>query len=257
MPGEPSNQQQDQQGQPFISHLVELRTRILHGLLCVLSVFLVLTFFAGDIYSLIAKPLLIRLGPENSMIATQVASTFITPIKLVFYLSVFIAMPYLLYQVWAFIAPGLYKNERRFALPLLVISIILFYTGMVFAFFVIFPIVFGFFTSIAPEGVTMMTDISNYLDFIMKLFLAFGLAFEVPVVTIMLTYTGLVSVKTLKHYRPYIIVGAFTIGMLLTPPDVLSQLLLALPMWFLFELGLLLSNFISSREGAKTAAGKQ
>ena len=247
MSGETSNSQQDQQGQPFISHLLELRTRILHGLLCVLSVFLVLTFFAGDLYSLIAKPLLIRLGPDNSMIATQVASTFITPIKLVFYLSVFISMPYLLYQAWAFIAPGLYKNERRFALPLLVISVILFYTGIAFAFFVIFPIVFGFFTSIAPEGVKMMTDISNYLDFIMKLFLAFGLAFEVPVITVLLTYTGLVPVKTLKHYRPYIIVGAFTIGMLLTPPDVLSQTLLALPMWLLFELGLWLSNFLPAR----------
>lgn len=257
MSDESSNQPQDQQGQTFISHLVELRTRVLHGLLCVLSIFLVLTFFAGDLYSLIASPLLVRLDPDSSMIATQVASTFITPIKLVFYLAVFVAMPYLLYQVWAFIAPGLYKNERRFALPLLIVSVALFYMGLAFAFFVIFPIVFGFFTTIAPEGVTMMTDISHYLDFIMKLFLAFGLAFEVPVVTIMLTYSGLVSVTTLKHYRPYIIVGAFTVGMLLTPPDVLSQFLLAVPMWLLFELGLLLSNFISTPEDPESATDQQ
>ena len=245
MSDESSNKQQEQ---PFISHLLELRTRILHSMFCILCIFLVLTFFAGDIYSLVAKPLLMRLGPDNGMIATQVASTFIVPVKLVFYLAIFIAMPYLLYQAWAFIAPGLYKNERKFALPLLVISVILFYAGILFAFFVIFPIVFRFFTSVAPEGVRVMTDISNYLDFIMKMFLAFGLAFQVPVITIMLTYTGMVTVKTLRHYRPYIIVGAFTIGMLLTPPDVLSQLLLALPMWFLFELGLWLSNFATVRE---------
>jgi sec-independent protein translocase protein TatC len=223
----------------------------MRSLLCVMSVFLVLTFFAGDLYSLVARPLLIRLGPESSMIATQVASTFIAPIKLAFYLSVFVAMPYLLYQAWAFIAPGLYKSERRFVLPLLIVSIILFYAGIAFAFFVIFPIIFGFFTTISPEGVTMMTDISQYLDFVMKLFLAFGLAFEVPVVTIMLTYSGMVSVKTLKQYRPYIIIGAFVIGMLLTPPDVLSQLLLAVPMWLLFELGLLLSNFYAPGEASE------
>ena len=235
------NQSHPNKEQPFISHLIELRTRLLHGLLCVLLVFIVLTFFAGDLYTLAAKPLLDHLTPGSSMIATEVAATFIAPIKLALYLAIFISMPYLLYQCWAFVAPGLYLNERRFALPLLFTSIVLFYAGTAFAFYVIFPLMFGFFISIAPEGVTVMTDISRYLDFIMKIFFAFGLAFEVPIVTILLTYSGITTVETLKQNRPYIIVGAFVVGMLLTPPDVMSQILLALPIWFLFELGLLLS----------------
>lgn len=233
---------------PLIAHLAELRSRLLRVLLCVLAVFLVLTFFANDMYGVLARPLLAKLAPGSSMIATEVASPFIAPLKLAFYLSLFVAMPYILYQVWAFVAPGLYENERRFALPLLFISILLFYAGMAFAFFVIFPIVFGFFISVAPEGIQVMTDISHYLDFIMKMFMAFGLAFEVPVVTLLLTYSGITTVESLRKNRPYIIVGAFVFGMILTPPDILSQLLLALPVWLLFELGLLLSAFYDRKK---------
>lgn len=189
------------------------------------------------------------------MIATEVASTFIAPLKLSFYLAIFLSMPYILYQFWNFISPGLYENERRFVLPLLFTSIILFYAGMAFAFFIIFPLMFGFFISIAPDGVTVMTDISRYLDFIMKIFFAFGLAFEVPVITIFLTRSGITTVESLKQNRPYIIVGAFVAGMLLTPPDVMSQFLLALPIWLLFELGLFMANRFSSEDlhtGKKT-----
>lgn len=233
---------------PLIAHLAELRSRLLQSLLCVLVIFLVLSFFANDMYGLLARPLLAKLAPGSSMIATEVASPFIAPIKLAFYLSVFIAMPYLLYQCWAFVAPGLYENERRFALPLLFISIVLFYAGLAFAFFIIFPVVFGFFIAVAPEGITVMTDISHYLDFIMKMFMAFGLAFEVPVATLLLTYSGITTVGSLRKNRPYIIVGAFVFGMVLTPPDILSQLLLALPVWILFELGLLLSVVYGQRK---------
>lgn len=237
----PSPSTPDQE-QPLIAHLIELRTRLLRSIACLLLVFVALSFFTADLYHLVATPLLDRLAPGNSMIATEVAATFIAPLKLAFYLALFVTMPYTLYQAWAFIAPGLYSNERRFALPLLITSIVLFYAGMAFAFYVIFPLVFGFFIAIAPEGVTVMTDISRYLDFIMKIFFAFGLAFEVPIVTILLTATGMVSVEALRKNRPYIIVGSFVIGMLLTPPDVVSQILLALPIWLLFELGLWLSG---------------
>lgn len=244
-----SNQSQPNQEQTLISHLVELRTRLLHITGCVLLIFVGLSFFASDLYSLIAKPLINHLAPGSSMIATEVSSTFITPLKLSFYIAFFISIPYILYQVWSFISPGLYENERRFILPLLFTSIVLFYSGMAFAFFIIFPLMFGFFISIAPEGVTVMTDISRYLDFIMKIFFAFGLAFEVPVITIFLTRSGITTVEALKRNRPYIIVGAFVVGMLLTPPDVVSQFLLALPIWCLFELGLFMANKFSKSEG--------
>lgn len=233
---------------PLIAHLAELRSRLLRSLLCVLVIFLGLTFFANDLYGVMAKPLVNELSPAASMIATEVASPFITPIKLAFYLSVFIAMPYILYQLWAFVAPGLYENERRFAMPLLFTSIILFYAGIAFAYYIIFPIVFGFFIAVAPEGITVMTDISHYLDFIMKLFMAFGLAFEVPVITLLLTWSGIASVESLRKNRPYVIVGAFVIGMVLTPPDMLSQLLLAVPVWLLFELGLILSTMYKRKD---------
>lgn len=227
--------------QTLVSHLIELRTCLLKALACVLFLFVVLSFFASELYSLVAKPLLEHLTAGNSMIATEVASTFIAPIKLAFFLALFVSMPYILYQAWSFIAPGLYQNERKFALPLLISSILLFYAGMAFAFFVILPILFGFFTSIAPEGVVVMTDISRYLDFILKIFFAFGLAFEVPILTFLLIWSGITTADNLRNKRPYIIVAAFVIGMLLTPPDVLSQLLLAFPVWFLFELGLWLA----------------
>jgi sec-independent protein translocase protein TatC len=228
--------------QTLVSHLIELRSRMLKALTCILLIFIVLSLFAGDIYSLVAKPLFQQLAPGSGMIATEVASTFIAPIKLAFFLSLFISMPYILYQAWSFVAPGLYQDERHFAISLLISSIFLFYAGTAFAFFVILPVLFGFFTAIAPEGVIVMTDISRYLDFILKIFFAFGLAFEVPVLTILLIWSGITTVAALKLKRPYIIVAAFVIGMLLTPPDVMSQLLLALPVWFLFEFGLWLAT---------------
>lgn len=226
----------------FVSHLIELRARLIRAILFVLFVFMSLIYFANDIYSILATPLFRHLPAESNMIATEVASPFIAPFKLTVFTAIFVSMPYLIYQVWAFVAPGLYKNEKRFVIPLLLSSILLFYAGIVFAYFIVLPILFGFFTAVAPEGVTVMTDISHYLDFVLKIFFAFGLAFEVPVATMLVVWAGLTSVESLKKNRPYIIVFAFVIGMLLTPPDVLSQILLAVPVWGLFELGLLLST---------------
>ncbi|MEX2353397.1 MAG: twin-arginine translocase subunit TatC, partial [Gammaproteobacteria bacterium] len=231
-----------EQEQPLIAHLAELRTRLVHGLVCVLLVFVVLSPFYAELYSLIATPLINKLPAGTNMIATEVASPFLVPFKLTAFLAVFISMPYLLYQLWAFVAPGLYRNEIRFAVPLLLTSIILFYTGAAFAFFVVFPLVFAFFTSVAPEGVTVMTDIGHYLSFVLKMFFAFGLAFEVPVATFLLVSTGIADYDSLRKKRPYIIVGAFVIAMLLTPPDVISQFLLAIPVLILFEAGLYLSK---------------
>jgi sec-independent protein translocase protein TatC len=227
--------------QTFISHLIELRTRLMRCLFFILIIFLGLFYFANDIYSYLAAPLFKHLSPESSMIATEVASPFLAPFKLTLFTAVFISMPYLIYQAWSFIAPGLYKNEQRFVMPLLFSSITLFYVGIAFAYFVVLPLLFSFFTAVAPEGVTVMTDISRYLDFVLKIFFAFGLAFEVPIATMLLVWTGFTSVESLKKNRPYFIVGAFCVGMLLTPPDIISQILLALPIWCLFELGLFLS----------------
>jgi len=230
------------QGQPLVEHLIELRTRLLHAIFSVLLIFLPLFYFANDIYAYISEPLRAYLPEGTNMIATEVASPFLTPFKLTLVLSIFLAMPYILHQVWSFIAPGLYSSEKRIAAPLLVSSIVLFYAGIAFAFYVVFPLVFGFFTSVAPDGVTVMTDINRYLDFVLKLFFAFGLAFEIPIATVLLIWTGATTTKSLGSKRPYVIVGCFVVGMLLTPPDVISQILLALPMWLLFELGLLLSK---------------
>ncbi|MEW6646769.1 MAG: twin-arginine translocase subunit TatC [Pseudomonadota bacterium] len=229
--------------QPFISHLIELRDRILRAVLVVLAIFLGLFYFANDIYALLAEPLLSHLPEGGSMIATEVASPFLTPLKLTLVASIFIAIPYLLYQMWAFIAPGLYVHERRMIVPLLLSSTLLFYAGMAFAYFVVFPLVFGFFTSAAPEGVAVMTDINKYLDFVLTLFFAFGVAFEVPIATILLVWMGVVTPEGLVAKRPYIIVGAFVVGMLLTPPDVFSQTLLAVPMWILFEIGVFFARY--------------
>jgi sec-independent protein translocase protein TatC len=243
---------------PFLEHLIELRDRLLRIVLAVTLVFLGVFPFANDLYSLLAKPLLRHLPEGGSMIATEVASPFLTPFKLALVCSVFAAMPVALYQIWAFVAPGLYRSERRLALPLLVLSVALFYLGMVFAYYAVFPLVFGFFTSVAPEGVQVMTDISKYLDFVLKLFFAFGMAFQVPIATIVLVSAGITTPEALAHKRPYIIVAAFVVGMLLTPPDVISQVLLALPMWVLFELGILLSKLVlkarTQREEALAAA---
>jgi sec-independent protein translocase protein TatC len=230
--------------QPFISHLVELRDRLMRMVLAVLVIFLGLFPFGNDIYVFIAEPLMKVLPDGTSMIATQVASPFLTPFKLALVTAVFIAMPYLLHQFWAFIAPGLYQHEKRLAVPLLASSVLLFYLGAAFAYAVVFPLVFAFLTSVAPEGVAVMTDITHYLDFVLTLFFAFGLAFEVPIATIVLVMAGATTPEKLATKRPYVIVGAFVIGMLLTPPDIISQTLLALPMWVLFEVGLVFSRMV-------------
>lgn len=240
--------------QPLISHLAEIRTRLIHSLMSIFFVFILLSPFYAQIYSSIATPLINKLPEGTNMIATEVASPFFVPFKLTGFLAVFICMPYLLYQLWAFVSPGLYKTEKRFAVPLLVSSILLFYAGIAFAFYIVFPLVFGFFTSVAPSGVTVMTDISHYLNFILKMFFAFGMAFEVPVATILLVSTGIVEYESLKNKRPYIIVGAFVLGMFLTPPDIISQFLLALPMWILFEAGLYMSKRFVPKEEAEWPA---
>jgi sec-independent protein translocase protein TatC len=240
---------EDDTEQPLIAHLVELRQRLLRSLLCVLLVFLVLAAFANDLYHLVARPLLAQLPPGSGMIATGVAAPFLVPFKLAIYVALLISVPYLLYQLWAFVAPGLYRDERRFVFPLLASSSLLFYAGVAFAYFAAFPLLFGFFTAAAPEGVTVMTDIGEYLGFALKMFLAFGVAFEVPIATVLLIRTGLVPAATLRRLRPYIIVGAFIVGALLTPPDVLSQCLLSIPIWLLFELGLVLGRFVEPATG--------
>ena len=228
----------------LLSHLFELRDRVVRMLIAVLVIFLSLFYWANEIYSYLAAPLTRHLPEGSTMIAIDVASPFLTPFKLVLMLSVFLAMPVILYQFWGFVAPGLYKNEKRIAGPLLVSSILLFYAGMAFAYYVVFPLVFGFFTSIGPEMVSISTDIGRYLDFVLALFFGFGLAFEVPIATIILVAIGFTTPDKLAQKRPYIIVGAFIFGMLLTPPDVISQVLLAIPIWVLFEAGVVASRII-------------
>ena len=230
--------------QSLLSHLVELRDRLLRAVLAVLIITVCLLPFSNDLYHFLAEPLLQHLPESSTMIATEVASPFLIPFKLTLSIAILLAVPILLYQLWAFIAPGLYANERKLAFPLLFVSTILFFLGMIFAYFVVFPLLFEFFTQAPPEGVAIMTDISSYLDFVLKLFFAFGLAFEVPVATLLLIWTGLSTIESLSEKRPYIIVGAFVIGMLLTPPDIISQTLLALPVWLLFELGLISARFL-------------
>jgi len=209
--------------------------------------------FSNTLFSMLSGPLLAHMPEDGSMIAIEVASPFLIPFKLTLFLAVFIAIPYVLYQLWSFVAPGLYRHERRLVVPLLVSSTLLFYAGAAFAYFVVFPLVFAFFTAAAPEGVSVMTDISRYLDFVLTLFFAFGAAFEVPVVTVLVVMTGMTTQKALREKRPYVIVGAFILGMLLTPPDVISQTLLAVPVWLLFELGLYFSGwFVRTRENAQS-----
>lgn len=233
--------------QPFISHLIELRDRLIRMVLAIVVVFLALFPFANQLYTTVAAPIMAILPEGVTMIATQVASPFLTPFKLALVVAVFAVMPYLLYQFWAFVAPGLYQHEKRLAVPLLASSIVLFYLGMAFAYFAVFPLIFTFFSSVTPEGVTQMPDIAFYLEFILKLFFAFGFAFEIPIATILLVAIGATTPEQLANKRPYVIVGAFIAGMLLTPPDVISQTLLALPMWLLFELGIFLSRLMARR----------
>ncbi|HET7307762.1 MAG TPA: twin-arginine translocase subunit TatC [Gammaproteobacteria bacterium] len=228
----------------LLSHLLELRRRLMYAIIAVVIVFVALVPFANRLFTWIAIPLIDQMPAGSHMIATQVTSPFIAPVKLALVTAIFIAVPILLYQMWAFVAPGLYRSERRMVLPLLASSTVLFYTGMVFAYFVVFPMMFGFFAHAAPEGVTVMTDINAYLDFVFALLFAFGFAFEIPVATVLLVWIGVVNVAWLKKNRPYVLLGVFVIGMLLTPPDVVSQTLLALPMYGLYELGIIFAKIM-------------
>jgi sec-independent protein translocase protein TatC len=240
----------------FLQHLVELRGRLLKACFAVLAVLVVLLPFSRKLYSMLSAPLTAQLPEGNTMIAIDVASPFLTPFKLSLLLSFILAIPIVVYQLWAFVAPALYRHEKRLAKPLLYSAVVLFYAGCAFAYYVVFPLVFGFFTRVAPEGVAVMTDISKYLDFVITLFLAFGIAFEVPIATIILVSTGITTVEKLKKMRAYVVVGAFAMGMLLTPPDVISQTLLALPMWLLFEIGLFMSKILITDKPEDSEAGE-
>jgi sec-independent protein translocase protein TatC len=226
----------------LLSHLLELRSRLLKIAIAVLVLFVCLAPFSENLFRLVALPLMEKLPEGATMIATQVASPFLTPFKLTFLLALFLAIPVILYQIWAFVAPGLYQQEKRFVLPLLASSIMLFYMGVAFAYYLVFPLMFSFFTAVAPVGVTVMTDISSYLDFVLTLFFAFGIAFEVPVATVLLVRAGIVTPSDLTEKRPYVFLGCFVVGMLLTPPDVISQTLLALPVYCLYEIGIVMAR---------------
>ncbi len=239
---------------PLVAHLTELRDKLLRALLAVLVIFIGLFPFANEIYTFISKPLRALLPDGASMIATEVASPFLTPFKLTLVAAIFLAMPYVLYQLWSFIAPGMYRHEKKLAIPLLVSSVVLFYAGASFAYFVVFPLIFAFFTSVGPEDITIMTDINSYLDFVLKLFFAFGLAFEIPIAAVMMIWAGITTPEQLAKKRPYIIVGCFVFGMLLTPPDVISQALLAIPMWILFEFGIFFGRFSQRHKSNGQAA---
>ena len=236
----------------FLSHLVELRDRLIRALLAILIVFLCLFPWAKDLYALLAQPLLSKLPSGGQMIATDVVGVFLVPMKVALMVAFLIALPYVLYQIWAFVAPGLYTHEKRLALPLVAASVFLFFVGMAFAYFLVFPTVFGFMAGIAPEGVAWMTDIEKYLSFVLSTFVAFGVAFEVPVIVVVLVLVGVVELRTLREWRPYVIVGAFVVGAIFTPPDVVSQLMLAIPLCLLYELGMQAARFVKKplrREG--------
>jgi len=239
--------------QPLTEHLIELRNRLLKSLSALAIVFLCLVYFANDLYAFFAAPIQALLPEGSSMIATDVAAPFFAPFKLTLVLAAFLAAPYILFQLWAFIAPALYQKEKRVAMPLFFSSVILFYAGIAFTYYVVFPIVFGFFTSVAPDGIAVTPDISSYLGFILKLFFAFGLAFEIPIATVLLVNAGITTPEALAAKRPYIFLACFVFGMLLTPPDIISQSLLAIPTWLLFELGLLFSRFSSSEHSNKSS----
>jgi sec-independent protein translocase protein TatC len=235
----------------LIAHLIELRSRVLYAVVSVFVVFLCLVYFAQDLYHWLATPLLDTLPENAQMIATDVASPFFAPFKLTMVLSFFIAIPVVLYQIWGFVAPGLYKNEKRLVAPLLFSSTLLFYLGMAFAYYVVFPLAFAFFTGVAPEGVVINTDISSYLNFVLKIFFAFGLSFEIPVAIVLMCWTGVTTPDALRAKRPYVIVGVFVVGMLLTPPDIISQTLLAIPMWILFEFGIVIGSIYTRKKAAQ------
>lgn len=235
----------------FISHLVELRDRLLRIVIGLVLTFIVLFPFADQIYTLLAQPLLATLPAGGQMIATEVTTPFFVPMKMAMMTAFVVSLPHTLYQMWAFVAPGLYAHERRFMMPLVIASTVLFLIGMAFAYFLVFPVVFGFITGYAPEGVAVMTDIGSYLDFVITLFMAFGLAFEVPIAVIALVGFGLVQISTLKEIRSYVIVGAFVVGAIFTPPDIISQFMLAVPLWLLYELGILLAGMIENKKAKK------
>ncbi len=228
----------------FISHLVELRDRLIRSLVAILVVFIPLAFYSRELYALLAAPLLATLPSGGQMIATDIVGVFLVPMKVALMLAFLIALPYVLSQVWAFVAPGLYAHEKKLALPLVAVSVLLFYCGMAFAYFAFFPMVFGFMAAVAPTGVAWMTDIEKYLSFVMTMFMAFGVTFEVPVIVIVLARAGIVSVATMREWRPYVIVGAFIIAAVFTPPDVVSQFMMAIPLWLLYELGLVMADWL-------------
>jgi len=245
------------QEQGFLSHLIELRDRLLKMMLAVGLLFLCLFWFSDEIYTWLASPLLKYMPEGTQMIAIEVAAPFFIPFKLVLMLCVFLAVPYLLYQIWAFVAPGLYTHEKRLVAPLLISSTALFYAGVAFAYYVVFPLVFKFFTGVAPDGVQVSTDIGRYLDFVITIFFAFGIAFEVPVATVLVVAVGITTPENLRKIRPYVFVSAFIIGMFLTPPDIISQTLLALPMWLLFEAGIVFSKTFQKRAQEASSARDQ
>ena len=222
----------------FFGHLRELRARILKSLVVILICFLSLIYFSNDIYLILSEPLLSFLPKNSSMIATEVASPFLTPLKLTFFVSLLLSMPFLLNQIWKFIAPGMYENEKSLSFLLILSSLILFYLGILFTYFLVLPLVFGFFTGAAPQGILIMTDISRYLDFVLSLMFAFSIAFEIPILIFLLIWSGITTSEKLKNARPYVIISCFIVGMLVTPPDVISQSMLAIPAWVLFEIGL-------------------
>jgi sec-independent protein translocase protein TatC len=238
----------EEQELTLTSHLVELRQRLIRALLTILAIFLCLFYFANDLYTILSEPLTALLPEGTTMIATDVTSPFFAPFKLTIVLALFLSMPFILHQSWSFISPGLYRHERRLAIPLLISSILLFYAGLAFAYFVVFPLLFGFFTSVGPENVAIMTDIGSYLNFVLKLFFAFGIVFEIPIATMLVIWSGITTAKALKSKRPFIIVGCFVIGMMLTPPDMISQSLLAVPMWLLFEIGIIMSKLVGNKK---------
>jgi len=248
-----SSQNSNSSDMPLLSHLLELRNRLLRMVIAVIVVFMSLIYWANDIYLLLSAPLRDKLPESSSMIATDIISPFLTPFKMTAILSVFIAMPYILHQVWAFISPGLYRHEKRFAFPLLFSSIMLFYAGLAFAYFVVFPLAWAFLTAAGPEGIQVLPDISSYLSIVLKMFFAFGLAFEIPVATVLMIWSGLTTAQSLREKRPYVIVGVFVVGMLLTPPDVISQILLAVPMWILFELGIVFAGLGANKEALSSS----
>ncbi len=247
----PQNSAAEEMTQPLVAHLIELRDRILRSLLVVLVIFLPLFYFANDLYIYLSAPLTDLLPAGTTMIATDVTSPFFAPFKLTLVLAIFAAIPFILHQIWSFIAPGLYQHEKRMATPLLISSVLLFYTGVAFAYYVVFPLVLGFFTSTGPETVTVMTDISSYLNFVLKLFFAFGIVFEIPIATLLLLWSGATTITGLTEKRAYIVVACFVVGMLLTPPDIISQTLLALPMWLLFEVGIVLGRIFVKQEASE------